>query len=54
MKIDSNKQESMGTHCVQSTGKRKGLLELKNLQLDSKFCSNGTRSKGGYLAIMDQ
>uniref|UniRef100_M0ZV41 DUF4283 domain-containing protein n=1 Tax=Solanum tuberosum TaxID=4113 RepID=M0ZV41_SOLTU len=54
MKIDSNKQGNRGEQSKQTTGKRKGLLELKRLQLDSKFYSNGTRSKGGVLAIMDQ
>jgi len=54
MKIDSNKQGNREEQSKQTTGKRKGLLELKRLQLDSKFYSNGTRSKGGVLAIMDQ
>lgn len=54
MKIDSNKQENRGKQSEQITGKRNGLRELKKLQLDSKFYINGTRSKGGYLAIMDR
>lgn len=54
MKIDSNKRESKGKHSERPTCKKKGQLELKNLQLDSKFHSNGTRSNGGYLSIMNQ
>ncbi|KAH0746241.1 hypothetical protein KY285_007898 [Solanum tuberosum] len=47
MKIDNNKQGNRGEQSKQTTGKRKGLLELKRLQLDSKFYSNALEVKGG-------
>ncbi|KAG5571544.1 hypothetical protein H5410_061310 [Solanum commersonii] len=50
MKIDSNKQGNREVQSKQTTGKRKGLLELKRLQLDSKFYSNGTRRGKGVLS----
>lgn len=47
MRIDSNKQGNKGEQSKQTTGKRKGVLELRRLQLYSKFYSNDTSSKGG-------
>lgn len=51
MKIDSRRQSSRGKTATQSyqTPKRKGVKELKALELGSNFKSNGTRSRGGSI-----
>lgn len=54
MNIDNNKQENKEKQGEQSTLKKKGMNELEALELDTKFMSNRTRSRGGYLAINDQ
>ena len=54
MKIDNNKQENKEKQGDQEIIKRKGINELKGLELNTKFMSYGTRSRGGYLAIKDQ
>ncbi|KAG5599556.1 hypothetical protein H5410_030926 [Solanum commersonii] len=51
LKVGKNKSLNKGTH---DTVKKKGMYELKGLELDSRFWSYGSRSKGGYLAIKDQ
>ena len=53
MKIDNNKQGNKGGGGEEEvpTNKKKGAYELKSLELDTKFMSLGTRSRGGYLAI---
>ncbi|WMV44403.1 hypothetical protein MTR67_037788 [Solanum verrucosum] len=53
-KIDRNKLENKDIQNEQKVQKRKGLNELKSLELDTNFMSYGTRSKGGFLAIKDQ
>ncbi|WMV48686.1 hypothetical protein MTR67_042071 [Solanum verrucosum] len=53
-KIDRNKLENKVIQNEQKVQKRKGLNELKSLELDTNFMSYGTRSKGGFLAIKDQ
>ncbi|KAG5617114.1 hypothetical protein H5410_016938 [Solanum commersonii] len=51
MTIDSNNQMNKGEQAIV---KKKGVNELKGLELDAKFWSYGSRRGGGYLAIKDQ
>lgn len=49
-KTENNKQEIKGKHGEQEIVKKKGMNELKGLELNTKFMRNGTRSRGifGY------
>ncbi|WMV43324.1 hypothetical protein MTR67_036709 [Solanum verrucosum] len=51
MKIDNNKQGNKGGKGEVTTNKKKGANKLKSLELDTKFMSFGTSSRGRYLAI---
>lgn len=51
MKIDNNKQGNKVGKGEVTTNKKKGANELKSLELDTKFMSFGTRSRGVYVAI---
>lgn len=51
MKIDNNKQGNRGGKGQLTLVKKKGINELKDLKLNTKFMSYGTRSRGGYRAI---
>jgi len=46
MKIDSNKQGYRGEKGEPTIVKKKGVNELKGLELNTKFMSYGTRSRG--------
>lgn len=51
MKIGTNKQGSSGGKGELTVVKKKGVNELKGLELDTKFMSYGIRNNRGYLAI---
>lgn len=50
-KFGSNKQQNGEKQVI---AKRKGSNELKRLELDNKFWSCGSRSRGSYIPIQDQ
>lgn len=50
-KINENKQLNRET---QRIVKKKGLKELKGFEIENKFWSYGSRSKGGYLPITNR